>query len=290
MSDDTPLLTVDDIHRYRRRVEEAAEALHTRIGPVPPIGIVLGTGLRAVADAIDVEATLSATDVPHLPSSRAETPDRQLVVGRLGGTRVVAMTGRLHLYEGHTPRQVTFPIRVLAAMGMGTMVITGAASGLDPHHEPGDLLLITDHINFQGVNPLVGPNVDDWGPRFPDMSEPYDPALRRTATDIALDAGRRMQKGVYLAVLGPNLETAAEYRMLRAMGADAVGMSTVPEVIVARHMDVRVLGLAVLTDIARPDALDPVSFDEIRAAADRAVPPLTTVVEGVVGTVGATDG
>jgi purine-nucleoside phosphorylase len=283
-TDGTPRLTVEDTVRYRRRVEDAAEALRREIGGEgPSVALVLGAGLREVAEAVDVETAVSYADVPHMPAADGDAPQGRFVAGTLGGTRVVVMEGRLHLYEGYTPRQVVFPIRVLATLGVDTMMMTAAAGGLDPHHEPGDLMLVTDHVNFQGANPLVGPNVDDWGPRFPDMTEPYDADLRRAATEVALDAGIQLHKGVYLAVLGPNLETAAEARMLRTMGADAVGMSTVPEVIAARHMDVRVLALSVLTDVARPGEAKTIPFAEVRETLTGAVPRVRVVVEGVVG-------
>jgi purine-nucleoside phosphorylase len=196
------------------------------------------------------------------------------------------MQGRMHLYEGYTPWQVGFPIRLLGALGVETLLISNAAGGLNPHFDTSDLMLITDHINFQGTNPLVGPNVDDWGPRFPDMSEPYDPDLRDTAQQIALDAGVRLHRGVYLSILGPNLETRAEYRMIRTLGADAVGMSTVPEVLVARHMGLRVMAVSVITDLCLPDALEPVTVEEVLAAAEAARPALQHLMAGMVHAAG----
>ena len=294
-TDDTPRLTVDDTERYHDRVEEAAAALRTAFdeaaGRVPSTAVLLSASLRAVADAAHSRAAVPYADLPYLDVPTGETADEtadetgrgQMAVGTLGEEPVILMENGLSLYDGYTPREATFPIRVLATLGVDTLVVSGAAGGLDPHHEAGDLMMVTDHINFQGANPLVGPNVDDWGPRFPDMSEPYDPDLRRQAADVALDHGIQLHKGVYLAVLGPNLETAAEYRMLRTMGADAVGMGLVPEVLVARHMDVRVLALTVITDVARPDALEPVSLGDIRTATEAAIPPMTTLLKGVVG-------
>jgi purine-nucleoside phosphorylase len=198
------------------------------------------------------------------------------------------MQGRFHLYEGYSPREVTLPVRVMGALGLDTLLISNAAGGMNPQFAQSDVMLVTDHINLQGANPLVGPNVDDWGPRFPDMSEPYDPTLRTWAEDVALEQEIKLQRGVYVAVVGPNLETKAEYRMLRRMGADAVGMSTVPEVIVARHMDLRVMALSVITDECFPDALAPVTLDEVVAAADEAEPRLTTIMAGVVERIGTT--
>jgi len=196
------------------------------------------------------------------------------------------MQGRLHLYEGYTAREATFPIRVLGVFGIETLLISNAAGGMNPHFERGDIMLTTDHINFQGANPLVGPNVEEWGPRFPDMSEPYDIGLRKQAQQIALDTGIQLHQGVYVSVLGPNLETPAEYRFLRHMGADVVGMSTVPEVIVARHMDIRVMAVSVITDECFPDALEPVKIEEVLAAADDAAPHLKTLFHGVLSQVG----
>ena len=194
------------------------------------------------------------------------------------------MQGRFHLYEGYTAAQVTLPVRVLGELGVETLLISNAAGGMNPLYRRGDLMLVTDHINFQGVNPLSGPNVDAWGPRFPDMSEPYDRALRDAAEAAALDRGLRLQQGVYVAVVGPNLETRAEYRFLRTIGADVVGMSTVPEVIVARHHGLRCLAISVVTDECFPEALEPVNIADILAAAAEAEPKLTQIMGDVVAT------
>ncbi len=225
-------------------------------------------------------------EIPHFPLSTVESHHGRLIVGHLSGVPVCALQGRFHLYEGYTPRQVTFPVRVLATLGIDTLFISNAAGGMNPLFRRGDLMLITDHINLQGQNPLVGPNVDDWGPRFPDMSEPYDPELRRLAEEKALELGIKLQQGVYVAVLGPNLETKAEYRFLRLIGADAVGMSTVPEVIVARHMNLRVMAISVITDECFPDALEPLSLEAVLAAAAEAEPRLTRLMKAVVEAVG----
>lgn len=272
---------------YRRQVDEAASFLRDQLTNEPQLGIILGTGLGRLAEQIDVAATLSYDDVPHVSRSTVESHDGRFIAGTLRGVPVLAMQGRFHLYEGYSAREVTLPVRVMGTLGVESLLISNAAGGMNPQFAPSDVMLITDHINLQGVNPLVGPNVDDWGPRFPDMSEPYDPTLRTWAEEVALEQQIRLQQGVYVAVAGPNLETKAEYRMLRRLGADAVGMSTVPEVIVARHMGLRVLALSVITDECFPDALAPVTLEDVLAAADAAEPQLTALMAGVVEQVGA---
>ncbi|MGI9175092.1 MAG: purine-nucleoside phosphorylase [Rhodothermales bacterium] len=271
-----------DVNAYRQLVEEAAEAIRQRASFEGHIGIILGTGLGALAKEIEADVVIPYDEIPGFPLATVETHDGRLLVGRLGGVPVVSMQGRFHLYEGYSPYEVTFPVRVLATLGVDTLLISNAAGGMNPHFRRGDLMLVTDHINLQGVNPLAGPNVDDWGPRFPDMSEPYDVALRERAEQVALENGIKLHQGVYVAVVGPNLETRAEYRFLRQIGADVVGMSTVPEVIVARHMDLRVMAISVITDECFPDALEPVSIPDILAAAAEAEPKLTRIMKGVV--------
>ncbi|MEM8601030.1 MAG: purine-nucleoside phosphorylase [Bacteroidota bacterium] len=278
-----------DIDAYRAHVEEAAAAVraHLDLGTDQPrIGLILGTGLGKLADEIEIAADVSYDDLPHFPVSTVESHHGRLIAGTLRGVPVLAMQGRFHLYEGYTPKQITFPVRVMGALGVETLLISNAAGGMNPHFRRGDLMLLTDHINFQGANPLAGPNVDAWGPRFPDMSDPYDAPLRVVAKQAALDRALKLQEGVYVAVEGPNLETRAEYRMLRAMGADAVGMSTVPEVIVAKHMGLQALAISVITDECFPDALEPVSIPEIIAAAGEAEPKLTQIIADVVEQVG----
>ena len=238
---DASALTADGTAAYQRQVEEAASALPSLSSPT--VGVLHDTAVDPLLDDSAVDTTLPYADIPHFPAS-----DGTLTVGALDGTSVVELTQHLHLYDGHTPREVTFPVRMLAAAGVDALLLTATAGSVTPQFQRGDLMLLTDHINFQGQNPLVGPNVEDWGPRFPDMTEPYDPALRRTISDVAREDGISLQKGIYLALLGPHEETAAEHRMARRLGADAVGTSLVPEVIAARHMDVRVLGLALLTE------------------------------------------
>lgn len=267
---------------YRRRVEEAAGAIRARTALQPRIGIILGTGLGALAEQIEAEAILPYDEIPNFPLSTVESHHGRLIAGRLDGVEVFALQGRFHLYEGYDAKEITLPVRVLAQLGVDTLLISNAAGGMNPHFRRGDLMLITDHINLLGTNPLIGPNDDAWGPRFPDMSEPYDRDLRRLAEAAALERSIKLQQGVYVAVVGPNLETPAEYRFLRGIGADAVGMSTVPEVIVARHMGLRALAVSVITDECFPDALAPVSLDDVLAAAAEAEPKLTALLRAVV--------
>lgn len=278
-------LSTPPVTPYRAHVTEAARYIQAQTALRPRIGIILGTGLGALATDIEVEAALSYDDIPHFPVSTVESHHGRLLVGRLDGVPVMAMQGRFHLYEGYSAKDVTFPVRVMGTCGVDTLLISNAAGGMNPLFRRGDLMLTVDHINLQGDNPLVGANEDDWGPRFPDMSEPYDPDLRRLAEEAALRLGIRLQQGVYVAVQGPNLETRAEYRFLRAIGADVVGMSTVPEVIAARHMDLRVMALSVITDECFPDALEPVSLDDVLAAAAEAEPKLATLMKAVVAAI-----
>ena len=269
------------MERYQAEVRGAAESIRSVSALKPSLAIILGTGLGALANEIEADHVVEYRDIPHFPLSTVETHAGRLIIGRLGDIPVYALQGRFHLYEGYSPYEVTFPVRVFGSLGIRNLMISNAAGGMNPLFRRGDLMLITDHINLQGVNPLTGPNVDDWGPRFPDMSEPYDPALRHLAEKCALERGIKLQQGVYVAVTGPNLETRAEYRFLRDMGADAVGMSTVPEVIVARHMDMKTMAISVITDECFPDALEPVSIDDVIAAAHEAEPHLTAIMKAV---------
>jgi purine-nucleoside phosphorylase len=229
-----------------------------------------------------VEAEVPYAEIPGFPLSTVETHAGRLLLGRLGGRPVVAMQGRFHRYEGYDLEQVTFPVRVLHALGARTLIVSNACGGMNPLWGPGDLVLLSDHINLLGDNPLVGPNDERLGPRFPDMSAPYDPELRALARKTALELGIMLREGVYVAVAGPNLETRAEYRMLRAMGADVVGMSTVPEVIVAGHQGMRTIGISIITDQCLPDALEPADIGRIIATAGRAEPHLTRLITTLV--------
>lgn len=266
------------------QIEDATAAIRERCALKPRVGIILGTGLGGLGAEIAVEESIPYEDIPHFPLSTVESHSGRLLVGNLGDTPVVAMQGRFHRYEGYSLAEVTFPVRVLRALGAETLVVSTACGGMDPLWAPGDLVLIEDHINMLGENPLVGPNLEELGPRFPDMSAPYDLELQERAMAIALEDGIQLRRGVYVAVVGPNLETRAEYRMLRALGADVVGMSTVPEVIVARHMGVRVLGIAIITDQCLPDALEPADVPTIIATAMKAEPALTRIITRIVET------
>jgi purine-nucleoside phosphorylase len=248
----------------------------------PTVGIILGTGLGGLAREIAVETTVDYGDIPHFCVSTVESHHGRLLFGRLGSKQVVAMQGRFHYYEGYTMQEVTFPVRVMKALGVSTLLISNAAGGMNPQFRKGSIMLITDHINLLGDNPLIGPNDDALGPRFPDMSEPYSRKLICLAEEVALDLRIRTERGVFVAVPGPNLETRAEYRFLRLIGADAVGMSTVPENIVANHMGMQVLGFSIITDECFPDALQPAKVEEIIAVASATEPRLTAVMKGVV--------
>jgi purine-nucleoside phosphorylase len=248
----------------------------------PDVAIILGTGLGRLAERIDRVAEVGYDGIPHFPLSTVESHDGRLLFGTLGGRRVVAMQGRFHVYEGYSQQQIVFPVRVMQALGAGTLVVSNACGGMDPLWTPGDLMLIADHINLLGGSPLIGPNDPKVGPRFPDMSRAYDPDLRRLAREAARDLKLVLREGVYVAVPGPNLETPAEYRFLRTIGADVVGMSTVPEVIAAVHMGMPVLGISIITDACLPDALEPVNIDQIIATAGKAEPALTQLVEAVL--------
>jgi purine-nucleoside phosphorylase len=266
----------------RRMINEAVAYLRTKTRATPPIGIILGTGLGGLAKEIKKDVVIEYEKIPHFPVSTVESHHGKLIFGTLAGKKVVAMQGRFHYYEGYTLQQVTFPVRVMKFLGVHTLLISNAAGALNPLFRKGDVMLMVDHINLLGDNPLIGPNDDTLGPRFPDMSEPYSRALIELAEKTALDLKIKLQKGVYVAMQGPNLETRAEYRFLRTIGADAVGMSTVPETIVAVHMGMRVLGFSILTDECFPDALKPVTIKEVIAVANKAEPKMTAVMKEVV--------
>jgi purine-nucleoside phosphorylase len=268
-----------------RRIHEAVQAIRSRCSVQPRVGIILGTGLGRLGSEIRDPQMVPYSDIPHFAPATVETHDGRLIFGELEGQFVVAMQGRLHRYEGYTLQQVVFPVRVMRELGVEVLVVSNASGGMNPLWPPGDLVLISDHINLLGDNPLIGPNDDELGPRFPDMSAAYDAELQRLAEEVALERRIPLRRGVYVAVTGPNLETPAEYRMLRAMGADVVGMSTVPEVIVAVHAGMRVLAISIVTDACLPDALEPASVEQIIATARMAEPKLTTLLRGVLAKV-----
>ncbi len=271
-----------DIEKYRQQIAEATRYIKNVLHSENPIGIILGTGLGGLVKEIAIEKEVAYTDIPHFPRSTVESHEGKLLFGKLGGKQVLAMQGRFHYYEGYSMTEITFPVRIMYELGVRVLLISNAAGGMNPYFRKGDLMAIDDHINLIGTNPLIGPNLDEYGPRFPDMSEPYSKRLLDLAEQVALDNKIKLHRGVYVAVSGPNLETRAEYRFLRTIGADIVGMSTVPEDIVAVHMGMEVLGISVITDECFPDALEPVNLPEIIATANAAEPKLTLIMKEIV--------
>ncbi|MCC9606033.1 purine-nucleoside phosphorylase [Blastopirellula sp. JC732] len=269
------------------KIEEAVAAIRKKWDKVPAAGIILGTGLGGLVEEIEIEASLEYEEIPHFPTSTAISHRGRLVCGLLNGLPVVAMEGRFHMYEGYSLKQITLPVRVMKALGAELLVCSNASGGMNPYFHCGDIMVIEDQINLLGDNPLIGINDDRLGPRFPDMCEPYDLKLVDMALEIARQENIVAHKGVFVAVAGPNLETRAEYRFLRQIGADAVGMSTVPEVIVAVHCGMKVIALSIITDMCLPDALKPANVAEIIATANEAQPRLCTLVKGVLARVQA---
>jgi purine-nucleoside phosphorylase len=264
------------------QIEEAKAAIQARWKGRPRVGIILGTGLGGLVEEIEAEATLPYGDIPHFPVSTAPGHAGRLVCGRLAGKTVVAMEGRLHAYEGYSLRQITLPVRVMKALGCEILIVSNACGGLNPQFAKGDLMMIEDHINLMGDNPLLGPNDDRLGPRFPDMCYPYDRQLLSLARRVALEERIVLHQGVFVAVPGPNLETRAEYRFLRIAGADVVGMSTVPEVLVGVHCGLRNVGISVITDMGLPDALEPTNLADIIATANAAEKKMRVLVRRIV--------
>ena len=246
------------------------------------IGIILGTGLGGLVSEIEIEHIIEYDKLPHFPLSTVESHSGKLILGSINGKNVVAMQGRFHYYEGYTMQQITYPVRVMKFLGVKTLLVSNACGGMNPIYRRGDIMIMNDHINLLGDNPLIGKNEESLGPRFPDMSEPYNKKLIELAEKIALENGIKLQKGVYVAVPGPNLETKAEYRFLRATGADVVGMSTIPENIVANHMGIKVLGISIITDECFPDSLKPVDVKEIIETAMNAEPKMTKILKEVI--------
>ena len=275
-------MSSNPLQQARIQRAEAVAFIKERLPIDPEYLLILGTGLGQLAEEMTVEVELPYEEIPHFPVSTVESHAGKLLIGYLGGKSIMAMQGRFHYYEGYSMNQIAFPVRVAKMLGIQTLLVSNACGGLNPNFERGDIMLINDHINFLGDNPLIGPNDPDLGPRFPDMSQPYTERLLATAEQVALDAGIKMHQGVYLAVSGPMMETKAEYRYMRQLGADVVGMSTVPEVIAAVHMSMEVLGISVITDECFPDALEPVSLDDVLEAAAMAEPQLSRVVVGVL--------
>ena len=266
----------------KQQIAQSVQAIRTKTGFRPELGIILGTGLGKLAQDVKADAVVPYEEIPHFPIPTVESHRGRLILGTLNGRAVVVMQGRFHLYEGYDPQQITHPVRVMKELGIHTLIVSNAAGGVNPQFSAGDVSVITDHINLTGQNPLRGPNDDSLGPRFPDMCDCYDPVLVKLALDTALKLGIRLHPAVYAWVTGPNLETGAEYRYIRTIGADLVGMSTVPEVIVARHAGLRVLGFSVVTDMGLPDAMRPVDLPEVLKTAALAEPKLTAIVSEVV--------
>lgn len=268
--------------KLKQEIEETVNFLNSKTAIKPKIGIILGTGLGALAKEIEPDAVISYREIPHFPVSTVEFHEGKLIFGKLSQKSVIAMQGRFHYYEGYTMKQITFPVRVMHRLGVHTLLISNACGGINSKLKPGDIMIIEDHINLLGDNPLIGENDNSLGPRFPDMSEPYSKQLIKLAEAIADKEQIQVHKGVYAAMTGPSLETAAEYRFLRIIGVDAVGMSTIPEVIVAIHSGMQVLGISIVTDACIPEELKPINIAEILRIANQAEPKLTTIMKKVV--------
>ncbi|MBI5726742.1 MAG: purine-nucleoside phosphorylase [Ignavibacteriales bacterium] len=264
------------------KIRETLAVIRTFTGKNYETGIVLGTGLGGLVNEIKIEHEIDYAQLPHFPLSTVESHSGKLILGSIAGKNVVAMQGRFDYYEGYSMQQITYPIRVMKFLGVNTLLVSNACGGMNPIYKRGDIMLMLDHINLLGDNPLIGKNEDELGPRFPDMSEPYSHELLELAEKVALENKIKVHKGVYVAVTGPNLETKAEYRFLRNIGADVVGMSTIPENIVANHMGIKVLGFSIITDECFPDALKPLSLDEVIAAANAAEPKMTLIMKEVI--------
>lgn len=264
------------------KINETLEVIRKHTSDNYPVGIILGTGLGGLVKEIKFEHQIDYADLPHFPLSTVESHHGKLIFGTINGHQVVAMQGRFHYYEGYTMQQITYPVRVMKFLGVKTLVVSNACGGMNPDYRKGDLMLMADHINLLGDNPLIGKNEDELGPRFPDMSEAYSLDLIKLAENVAKENNIKVHKGVYVAVPGPNLETKAEYKFLREIGADVVGMSTIPENIVANHMGMKVLGMSIITDECFPETLKPVNVEEIIAAAMKAEPKMTLIMKEVI--------
>jgi purine-nucleoside phosphorylase len=265
-----------------KNIHESVQFIRTKTKTEPSIGIILGTGLGALVREIQKEIEIDYTQIPHFPLSTVESHAGKLIFGTLGGKSVIAMQGRFHFYEGYTMQQITFPVRVMKMLGVTRLLVSNACGGMNPQYRPGEIMIIDDHINLLGDNPLRGKNEDTLGPRFPDMSQPYSKKMIDLAQQIALNEQIKTHKGVFVAVMGPNLETRAEYRFLRSIGADVVGMSTVPEVIIANHMGMQCCGFSIITDECFPDSLQPVDLPKILKIANETEPKLTILMKKLV--------
>ena len=270
------------IEEFHKMLGEAVSYIQSQVKLKPSIGIILGTGLGSLVDGIEMTGSVNYDKIPHFPVSTVESHAGRLLFGHLRGKPVVCMQGRFHYYEGYTFQQIVFPVRVMKALGIGTLIVSNAAGGLNPNFKPGDIMLIKDHINFFPGSPLIGPNDNNWGDRFPDMYEVYNRDYQQLAKEVALEQKLRLQEGVYVGLTGPCLETAAEYRMLRGFGADAVGMSTVPEVITAHHQGNKILAFSIITDMGLPDNMHPCSLEDVIATASKTEPKLRDLIAGCV--------
>jgi purine-nucleoside phosphorylase len=268
-----------------KQLQETTAFIQSLYPKKPAIGVVLGSGLGNFAEGIDIEKEIDYNDIPHFPVSTVEGHQGKLIFGSIGGKNIVAMAGRFHFYEGYTPAEVVFPIRVMKWLGVETLLVSNAAGGVDPSFRVGDLMIITDHISLAAVNPLLGKNFDELGPRFPDMSEPYNKELIRLAGEISDDLGIPLRSGVYFGVTGPTFETRAEYQMIRILGGDAVGMSTVQEVITAVHMGMKVFALSVITDIGIRDEDNVITHEEVLQAANEAEPKFTSIFQRLIAVI-----
>jgi len=263
-------------------MQEAVDFLQSKTAIRPSVGIILGTGLGGLVKEIEVVDEVPYENIPHFPVSTVESHSGKLIFGRLGGKEVVAMQGRFHFYEGYDFQQVTFPVRVMKLLGVERLVVSNASGGVNPDYEVGEIMILNDHINFFPGNPLIGKNFDELGPRFPDMSDVYDAEMIGVAQTIAQEEGIRVATGVYLGLTGPTLETPAEYRMVRILGADAVGMSTVPEIIAARHMEIPCFAISIITDLGVPGKIKKVSVQDVIEVASRQEPKMTKIISELI--------
>lgn len=269
-----------------KKVQEATQYIKKQASIVPTIGIVLGSGLGELANEIEQQVAIDYSNIPHFPKSTVEGHAGKLVIGKLNHQNIIILQGRFHYYEGYSMAEVTFPIRVFYQLGVSKLLVTNACGGLNRAFQPGDLMLITDHINLTGDNPLIGPNEEVFGPRFPDMSRAYDPELQNDVLHLAQKLNIPIQKGVYAGISGPSYMTKAELKMLRYIGADTVGMSTVPEVIVANHMQMKVIGLSCITDMAIAEELEPLTHEQVVSVANQAKPLFKKLVKEIIITLG----
>jgi purine-nucleoside phosphorylase len=268
-----------------KKIKETVEYLKSNTKIRPEVGIILGTGLGGLVDEIEIVDSISYTDIPHFPVSTVEGHKGRLIFGTIGGVPVMAMQGRFHFYEGYSMEMVTYPVRVMKLFGVESLFVSNASGGMNPDFEIGDIMVINDHINMFSANPLIGKNYDELGPRFPDMSETYDKGLIEKAFEIGERLNIKLQQGVYLGTTGPTLETPAEYKMFHILGGDTVGMSTVPEIIVAHHMDMKCFGISIITDLGVPGKIVEISHEEIQLVAAAAEPKMTRIIKELVAVV-----